>query len=159
MRACCVEPSELGRYEDLADLVEEAHVRLQYDAAMWLLQRTDVVEHCHGGCFAGGNPTPQVEPRIQQTMYARVRAAHAERVGRKRVASGDAVEEARDGEVFLFLEVVGDAGRDETDAARYAGERHPLHAMVIEDVAGRGDDGLFLLRVPRSGSRRVAAVR
>jgi len=45
------------------------------------------------------------------------------------------VQEARDREIFFLLEVVSDAGRDEPDPARHAGERHSLHPVVIEDVA------------------------
>src|SRR6185436_11251046 len=149
-----VEPCELGRDEDLADLREEAHVRLQHDTTLRLLQRADVVEHSDRRRFARGDSPPQVEPRFEQTLHACVRPISAQRVAGERVESLDAVQEAGDGEIFFLLEVVGDAGRDEPDAARDAGERHPLHAVVIEDVARGSDDRLLLPCVAR---RRGAA--
>src|SRR6185436_14101683 len=124
-----------------------------HDSTLRLLQRADVAEHGNRGCFAGSNASPQLQPRFEQALYACVRSAHAQRVRGERVESLDRVQEARDREIFLLLEVVGDARRDEPDATRHAGKRHPLHTVVIEDVARRRDDRLLLALVARRRDR------
>ena len=88
-----------------------------------------------------------------------MRTGALERVFHHGVDARDAVEQAGDRQVFLLPEIVGDARRDEADAARHVRERHALDAVAIQDLARSRDDRLLLARVAGGGSRCDVGVR
>ena len=77
--------------------------------------------------------------------HPRLRGRPGERLVQHRLEFVERVLEAGGGEVFLALEIIGDAGGVEPDAARDIGEGHPLRALFVDRLCRGGQDRVAFL--------------
>ena len=146
-RCVAVIQAYCGDSNSAHSLAKKLTIGFADDGALRFVQRAHVAEQSDGRFLAGDDALAQLQPELQQPLYARRRIGFLSGGFDQRFDTGDGVEETRDRQVFLLAEVIGDAGRDQADAARDVGERHAFDAVAIQDFAGGGDDRLLFARV------------
>ena len=142
-----------GVLKQATNFAEHLAVGRIHHRQMRFVERAQIAERDQRRLFPFPDAAVELEEIFQQCGKLRLWIGLLQRVRNQHVITRDRAQITGERQIFLLLEVIGDAGGDQADAGRDIGKRHPAHAVAVQNARGGGDDRLFLPVVARGRCR------